>query len=80
MANTGIITTTVKITNKDINGNNIAKQFNQVQTLHFDYNDATPMINIIDATGSFYFPITSLTTVTYTITANPGGSHVVVMS
>jgi hypothetical protein len=80
MANTSIINATVKITAKDINGNNVAKQFNQVMTLHFDYNDATPMINIVDVTGSFYFPITPLTTVTYTIVAGIAGSHTVVMS
>jgi hypothetical protein len=80
MANTSIINAIVKITSKDINGNNVAKQFNQVSTLHFDYSDATPMINIIDVTGSFYFPILPLTTVTYTIVANPGGQHTVVLS
>ena len=78
MANAPIITATVKVTAKDINGNNVAKQYNQVKGIVFDYNDAT--VNIIDVTGSFYFPLTPLTTFTYTIVANPGGSHVVVMS
>ena len=80
MANTQIITTTVKITARDVNGNNVAKQFNQVVSLHFDYADSTPIINIVDVTGSFYFPILPLSAVTYTITPNPGGSHVIVMS
>lgn len=78
MANSPIITTTCKITARDMNGNNIAKQFNAVKQFNFDYTDAT--INVVDATGSFYFPLNTFTTLTYTITANPGGSHVVVMS
>ena len=78
MANTPLVNATVKVTAKDINGNNIAKQFNQVKSIIFDYNDAT--VNIIDVTGSFYFPLTPMTTLTYTIVANPGGQHTVVMS
>ena len=73
-----LINATVKVTAKDINGNNVAKQFNQVKGIMFDYNDGT--VNIIDATGSFYFPLTPMTTLTYTITAGISGSHVVVMS
>jgi hypothetical protein len=78
MANTPLVNATVKVTAKDINGNNITKQFNQVKSIIFDYNDAT--VNIIDVTGSFYFPLTPMTTLTYTIVANPGGQHTVVMS
>ena len=78
MANTPLITATVKITCKDINNNSVAKQFNQVTGMNFDYSDGT--INIIDVTGSFYFTIRTIATLTYTIVANPGGSHVVVMS
>lgn len=78
MPNQPLIVATVKVTAKDINGGNIAKQFNQVKGMNFDYGDGT--VNIIDATGSFYFPLTPMTTITYTITAGVTGSHVVVMS
>lgn len=78
MPNQPLINATVKITAKDINGNNIAKTFSRVYNINFDYNDGT--INIVDATGSFYFPLTPLTTFTYTIVANPGGSHSIVTS
>ena len=78
MANTPLITATVKITVKDINGNSVAKQFNQVTGMNFDYNDGS--VNIIDATGSFYFTIKTITSLTYTIVVGVGGSHVVVMS
>jgi hypothetical protein len=78
MPNTPLITTTVKITAKDINGNNTSKQFNQVRSLVFDYNDAT--INIIDVTGSFYFTLLSITSFTYTIVPGVGGTSTVVMS
>jgi hypothetical protein len=66
MPNQRLITATVKITAKDINGNNVAKQFNTVYAINIDYNDAT--INIVDATGSFYFALTPVTSFTYTIT------------
>lgn len=81
MANKPLVTCTVKITAKDINGNNIAKQFNQVNFVNLDYTDAT--INIQDVTGSFYFAIGPLTTVTYTVTPASGGVlalHAIVMS
>ncbi len=78
MANAVLITAVVKVTAKDVNGNNVAKQFNAVRNMLFDYNDAT--VNIVDVTGSFYFPLTPMTTLTYTIIANPNGSHNVVMS
>ena len=78
MANKPLLNCTVKITAKDINGNNVAKQFNAVNYMNIDYTDAT--INIVDATGSFYFPITPLTSLTYTIVTGIGGSTTVVMS
>ncbi len=78
MANSPRLLATVKITVKDINGNNVAKQFNSVYNLIFDYNDAT--VNIVDATGSFYFSLSTITTLTYTVTTGIAGSHVVVMS
>jgi hypothetical protein len=78
MANSPLLKATVKVTAKDINGNNVAKQFNDVKYVNFDYTDGS--VNIVDVTGSFYFPLTPMTTLTYTIVANPGGSHAVVMS
>jgi len=78
MANSPLLNATAKVTAKDINGNNVAKQFSAVKYITFDYNDAT--INIVDSTGSFYFPLTPMTTLTYTITANPGGQHALVAS
>ena len=78
MPNQPLILATVKVTARDINGNNIAKQFNGVRLINFDYGDGT--VNIVDVTGSFYFPLTPMTTLTYTITTGLAGSHVLVMS
>lgn len=78
MPNSPILLATVKITAKDINGNNVAKQFNSVRQLIFDYTDAT--VNIVDVTGSFYFSLSLITTLTYTITTGIAGSQVVVMA
>ncbi len=78
MANTPLINATVKITVKDINGNSVAKQFNFVTQMHFDFSDGT--INIVDVTGSFYFTLLTITSFTYTIVAGFGGSTTVVMS
>jgi len=78
MANIPKINATARVTARDINNNNVAKQFNQVKFINFDYNDGT--VNVVDATGSFYFPLTPATTLTYTIVAGVAGSHVVVMS
>ena len=78
MPNMPLIKSTVNVTAKDVNGGNVAKQFNNVTGIHFDYN--TGMVNIVDATGSFYFPLTPMTTLTYTIVTGLAGSHVVVMS
>lgn len=68
MPNSPLLTATVKITARDINGNNIAKQFNAVKGINLDYTDGT--INIIDVTGSFYFALSPVTTFTYTITGS----------
>jgi len=78
MANVPLITTLVRITVKDINGNSVAKQFNQVSSMSFDYNKG--MVNIVDVTGSFYFTAITLSSLAYTIVPNPAGSHTVVMS
>ena len=59
------ITTAVTITAVDINGNSIAKQFNAVSALNFDYFKG--MVNVVDVTGSFYFSLTVITSLTYTV-------------
>lgn len=78
MAVSPLVNVTVKVTAKDINGNNVAKQFNSVKYINFDYTDGT--VNVMDATGSFYFPLGPMTTLTYTIVAGPNGQHALVMS
>lgn len=78
MANTPLVNARVNITAKDVNGNNIAKQFNSVLALNFDYIKG--MVNVVDATGSFYFSLTAITTLTYTITTGLNGTHSVVTS
>lgn len=78
MANQPLIIGTVNITAKDINGNSVAKQFNAVHNLNFDYN--TGKVNVVDATGSFYFSLSAITTLTYTVISGIGGSHNIVVS
>lgn len=79
MANTPIVNARMTVTAKDINGNNVAKQFNAVHRLTLDYDKG--VFNVLDATGSFFFPLGSpLTTVTYTIVTGLNGQHTVVMS
>lgn len=68
----------VTITAADVNGNSIAKTFNSVSALNFDYNKG--MVNIVDVTGSFYFTLLTITTLTYTAIAGLGGATTVVMS
>lgn len=78
MPSTPAINATVNITVKDINNNSVAKQFNRVTGLNFDYFKG--MVNIIDVTGSFFFPLNTLTTLTYTIVTGVNGQHTVVAS
>jgi len=78
MANVPLTNATVRVTAKDINNNSVAKFFSQVKNINFDYADG--MVNVVDVTGSFWFPLTPMTTLTYVIVANPGGQHTVVMS
>ena len=59
------IAASVNITAVDINGNSIAKQFNAVSALNFDYFKG--MVNVVDVTGSFYFSLMTITTLTYTV-------------
>lgn len=56
----------VTITAADIKGNTVAKTFSAVKAINYDFFENT--INIIDATGSFYFGYSSITTVTQVIT------------
>ncbi len=79
MANQPAIIATVKVTADDINGNNVAKQFNAVTYLNFDY--AKGMVNVVDVTGSFYFSLLDITSLTYTVAGSAdGGAVTVVMS
>lgn len=75
MPSTPALNATVKITVKDINGNSVAKQFNDVDQLHFDF--AKGMVNVVDVTGQFYFTLLTITTLTYTVV---GTATTVVMS
>ena len=79
MANQPVIIATVKVTADDINGNNVAKQFNSVTYLNFDY--ATGKVNVVDVTGSFYFSLLDITSLTYIVAGSvDGGAVTVVMS
>jgi hypothetical protein len=78
MANQPALNATVKITSKDINGNSIAKQYSTVGSVYLDFNKG--MVCVVDGSGPLYFPLIPVTTVTYTITANPGGQHAIVIS
>lgn len=78
MPTTPAIKATVNITAKDLNGNNIAKQFNNVVDLRFNYFKG--VVEVTDITGQFYFSLLLITTLTYTITTGIGGVTTVVMS
>lgn len=78
MANQPLLKATVNITAKDINNNSTLKVFNNVLNINFDYN--TGRLNIVDVTGSFYFNLSAVTTLTYTITAGLNGQSAVVIS
>lgn len=78
MPNSPFLNATLRITARDLNNNNVVKNFYNVTTLNVDYNDGT--INVIDKTGSFYFPLKPATTVTYTITPGVNGVHAIVIS
>ena len=79
MANQPVIIATVKVTADDINGNSTTKQFNSVYGMNFDYNKG--MVQITDATGQFYFSLTDINSLTYTIAGSAdAGAVTVVMS
>ena len=56
----------VTITAVDINGNSVAKTFTAVKQVHYDFFENT--VNIVDASGSFYFGYSAVVTVTQVIT------------
>lgn len=60
MSESAAITASVTIT-----VNSVAKVYSAVKALNFDYFKGK--VNIVDATGSFYFSIAAITTLTYTI-------------
>lgn len=79
MPTTPAITARVTITARDINNNNVAKTFNFVGSLTFDYNKG--VVSIVDLNqGQFYFSLLTITTLTYTVVAGVGGATTVVMS
>jgi hypothetical protein len=69
MANQPAIIATLKITAKDINGNNTVKQFNSVYGVNFDYNKG--MMSVTDATGEFYFSLGAVLTFTNIVSGVP---------
>lgn len=64
MANT--VPAMVIITATGINGNSVTKTFTAVTQVKYDFFEN--MINIVDASGSFYFGYVSIATVTHVIT------------
>ena len=69
MPSTPAIITTVTITSKSLDGISVAKTFNNVIGLSFDYFKG--MINLIDSVqGQFYFPLIPVTIATSTIAGN----------
>lgn len=78
MPTTPAINATVKITSYSIGGSSVAKQFNNVSELMFDYNKG--VVRITDVTGQFYFSLTAITSLTYTVVSGVEGAITVVMS
>lgn len=78
MANQPALLARVTITARDLNNNNVSKIFNSVTQLHFDYS--VGKLNIVDATGSFYFSLVTVTSLTYTIVSGLNGVTSVVIS
>ncbi len=78
MPQTPAITGRVRITVLDINGNSVAKQFDAVSGLYFDY--VKGMVSVIDVTGQFYFTLLTITTLTYTVVGGVAPITTVVMS
>jgi hypothetical protein len=76
---TPAIVATARIMADDINGNNTTKQFNSVSAMNLDF--AKGQINIVDVTGSFYFSLGDITSLTYTVAGGVDfGAVTIVMS
>ena len=56
---------TVIITAYDIKGNSVTKTFLSVNSISYDF--MFNKINIVDATGSFYFGYSAVATITHVI-------------
>lgn len=79
MAVTPKLNCTVQITAKDINGNNLAKTYNFVNSITMDF--VKGMINIVDdVQGSVYHPLIPISSFTDTIVAGQNGQHQIVTS
>lgn len=75
MSTSPAITGRVTITARDPNNNNVAKVFNAVAYLSFDY--VKGMVSVLDVTGNFYFSLAAITTLTYTVN---GTVHTIIAS
>lgn len=64
----------VTITATGIGGSSVAANYNNVKQLNFDFFNNK--INVVDETGSFYFTLDPVATLTYTVTA--GAARVVI--
>jgi len=68
MPNTPIILATVNITSRGLDGSNVLKTFEEVKAINFDFSKG--MVNIVDSTGSFFFSLTAVVTLTYVVAGN----------
>ncbi len=75
MANQPVISATLKITTRDINGNLTVKQFNSVFGIEFDYNKG--MMSVTDQTGKFYFSLSAVITFTNVISGGVANFHTI---
>lgn len=78
MANVPALNAVVTVTSLSLAGDSVAKQYNAVSAVNFDY--AVGKVNIVDVTGSFYFPLIPTTVVTCTIVAGVDGQATWVIS
>ncbi len=78
MANAPLINARATVTARNLANGNIASTFLSVKGVNFDFTDGA--VNVVDATGSFYFPLKPMTSITVTIVAGPNGQYSFVMS
>ncbi len=78
MAYVPLINATATVTARDLVNGNILKQFNSVRAINFDFVQGK--VNVVDVTGSFYFPLKPMTSIVDTITTGVNGLHIFVMS